>query len=119
MAGRVLPKELAVKLGVYIRQGRTARRLSLEDAADRAGVSIERIIAIESGDGPITDVEVQVCASRYGDVRAIEIDMLIRKWAYAEMHREEMTKRRKHLSIVGHDPKPWERGAFASSISCR
>lgn len=109
MAGRPIPQELMIHIGACLRQARTSRALSIEEAADRVGTNSIRLQKIELGEEQITDVEAQVMIARYGGARADRLDSLLYEWSMSEMDRENKMKRRKHLSLVGADPKPWEK----------
>ena len=109
MAGNIIPPELMICIGACLRQARTARCLSIEEAADHIGTNSSRLQKIELGEEQITDVEAQVMIARYGGARADRLDSLLYEWAMSEMDRETKMKRRKHLSLVAEDPRPWEK----------
>lgn len=109
MAGRIIPPELMIQIGICLKQARTARCLSLDQAASQVGTTAQRLKKIELGQEQITDMEAQMMIVRYGGARADRLDSLLYEWAMDEIAKEPKTKRRKHLSIVGQDPKPWER----------
>lgn len=109
MAGRPIPHELMIHIAACLRQARTSRSLSIEEAAERIGTNSTRLQKIELGEEQITDVEAQVMIARYGGARADRLDSLLYEWAMSEMDRESKTKRRRHLSLVADDPRPWEK----------
>lgn len=109
MAGRIIPPELMPQIGVCLRQARTARALSLEQAAIKLEIPPDRLHRIEIGQEQITNLHAQLIITRYGGVRADRLDSLLMEWAMFEMNRENETKRRKHLSLVADDPRPWEK----------
>ena len=109
MAGKILPPGLRLLIGTALRQARTSRKLTILDAAKLIGTNPERLESIEKGSIPFTDIESQMIVARYGGARADRVDSLIFQWAMDEMVKESKIKKRRHLSIVGSDPKPWER----------
>lgn len=109
MAGKPIPPELMIHIGVCLRQARTSRRLSIEQASDRIGTDPCRLERIESGQEQITNIEAQAMIARYGGARGDRLDSLLYEWAMEQMDRETKTKRRSHLSLVGDDPRPWEK----------
>lgn len=109
MAGRIIPSELMIQIGICLRQARTARSLSVEQAAEQVETTAERLEKIELGHERITDIEAQMMIVRYGGARADRLDSLLYEWAMDEMTRQSKTDSRKHLSLVGNDSKPWEK----------
>lgn len=109
MAGRIIPPELMIQIGICLKQARTARSLSIEQAAGQVETTVDRLKKIELGQEQITDIEAQMMIVRYGGARADRLDSLLYDWAMDEIAKDAKTKRRKHLSLVGRDPKPWER----------
>jgi len=108
MAGRLIPPELLVHVGICLRQARTARSLLIEQAAVQIGTTVERLKKIELGQEEITDIEAQMIIVRYGGARADRLDSLFYDWAIAEMSHQSTTERRKHLSLVDNIPKALE-----------
>lgn len=109
MAGRILPAELMVLVGTCIRQARTSRKISIEQAAQLIGMTPLHLKEIELGQKLITDIAAQLILTKYGGARADRLDSILYQYAMDQMSCETKTKQRKHLSIVGEDPKPWER----------
>lgn len=109
MAGKILPSDLRRLIGIALRQARKSRKLSILEAAEIMGTTPERLESIEKGSILFTDIEAQMIVARYGGARADRVDTLIFQWAIDEMECENKTKKRTHLSLVGGDPKPWER----------
>jgi transcriptional regulator with XRE-family HTH domain len=107
--GNPLPPELMKVIGTYLRQGRKARRLSLAEAANSVGLPVIQLEKIENGVEQVTDLVVQGLVVAYGEVNADKVDGLLFRWAMDRIECESKAKKRKHLSIVGPDPKPWER----------
>lgn len=108
MAGKILPIELGLLIGKVLRQARTSRKLSILAAAKVIGITTDRLGAIETGSISFTDIDAQIIVSKYGGARADRVDSILFQWAIDEVDRESKTKKRKHLSLVGIDPKPWE-----------
>lgn len=109
MAGRNIPPELMIQIGICLRQARTARSLSIEQAANQIRTTAERLNKIELGQEQITDIEAQMMIVHYGGARADKLDSVLYDWAMEQIAHEAKTKQRQHLSLVGDDPKPWER----------
>lgn len=109
MAGRILPAELMILVGACIRQARTSRKLTIEQAAQLIGMTSQHLKGIELGQKLITDIEAQLILTKYGGARADRLDSILYGYAMDQMRLETKTKQRQHLSIVGEDPKPWER----------
>ena len=109
MAGRLIPPELLVHVGICLRQARTARSLLNEQAAVQIGTTVERLKKIEVGQEEITDIEAQMMIVWYGGARADRLDSLLYDWAINEISQQSKTDQRKHLSLVGENPNPWER----------
>lgn len=109
MAGRLIPPELMPQIGICLRQARAARSLSLAKAAGQIGIEPGRLDKIELGQEQITDLEAQFIIARYGEARADRLTTLLFEWNSEEAVRKSKTEQRKHLSIVGDEPKPWER----------
>lgn len=109
MAGRILPAEIMVLVGTYLRQARTSRKLSIEQAAQMIGITPQLLSEIENGRELLTDIAAQSILTNYGGARSDRLDALLYEYAMDQLHREAKVKKRKHLSIVGEDPKPWER----------
>lgn len=104
-----IPQELLSAIGRLLRQGRVSRTLSLTEAADLVGASVELIDSIENGLSPITTEQAQFIAAKYGGVRGDVIDGMILRLVMEKSRCEQQTQQRKHLSIVGSDPRPWEK----------
>lgn len=109
MAGRVIPSDLMILIGSCLRQARRCRNLSIKQASKRVKISSQRLLQIETGQEQITDVEAQAIIVRYGGARADRLDSLLYQWAMDDLSRQSKTDKRKHLSLVGEDPKPWEK----------
>lgn len=109
MASRLLPPDVASIIGDTLRQARTARGLTLTQAASDIGISVFQLQDFENGKGNLTDIHAQFIIGTYGGVRGDRLDSILYTWGMDLMERLGKAKRRSHLSIVGDDPKPWER----------
>ena len=108
MAGRIIPPELMIQIGICLRQARTARLLSVEQAAEQLEIPVGCLEKIELGQEQITDIEAQMMIVRYRGARADRLDSLLYEWAMDELSRQSKTDQRKHLSLVSDESKPWE-----------
>lgn len=102
-------------LGARLRQGREARDLTLEQAADQSGVACKTLVAIEMGDRRIRPEELLPLTSLYG----------CRLWEL--LQRGELPEVRKAMEALGpikaDEPLPpqyvalaveaWERAEFS------
>lgn len=109
MAGNILPPGLAEMTGQCLRQARTARGLSLAEAANEIGISAFKLSEYESGQGSLTDIHAQFIIGTYGGARGDRLDSILYDWAMRRIESEAKARRRAHLSLAGDDPKPWER----------
>jgi transcriptional regulator with XRE-family HTH domain len=77
VAASPLAKRQIIKLGDNIRMARLRRNLSLRDVAQRAGIALNTVVAIENGKfgvsiGPITNV--LHCLSLAEDISQVAMD---------------------------------------------
>ena len=113
-----IPEELLPIAGRLLRQARTCRRLTVTQAADRMGVPVEQLEGLEEGAIPTTTEYIQFLIVHYGWARAGAVEDLIIQIMMEKSRCKSQTEKRMHLSLVGDDPKPWERNDF-SCISKR
>ncbi|QDK44628.1 hypothetical protein DOM22_05355 [Bdellovibrio sp. ZAP7] len=118
MNSKEIPTELLSLVGSFLRQGRKARNLLLPQAAQRIGISAERLQAIEDGLELITTEYAQFIVANYGGARGDAVDGLLWRLMMERNRCHLQTERRKHLSVVGEESRPWEKLQF-SKISCR
>lgn len=74
-----LPGPSAQQLGRLLESLREKARLSIPEFAERAKLSVDRIVKIENGliDPNLADLE------RYADVLSLPISVLFRKWEFS------------------------------------
>lgn len=111
MKSKIIPSELLSVAGTLLRQARTARTLSVEQAALRIGLSKGYLTLLESGEcADATADHVIYILAAYGGVRNDAAERLFIRLMFEESRCRVQTETRKHLSIAGEaDPRPWER----------
>lgn len=110
MKPKDIPSELLSTVGKLIRQGRTARGLTIDQGAERVGLSVEQLANLEEGKSPATTDHLMFIIAAYGGVRGDAAEGLLIRWMMEESRCRHHTEKRKHLSLAGHaDARPWER----------
>ncbi|MBX2996320.1 MAG: helix-turn-helix domain-containing protein [Bdellovibrionaceae bacterium] len=113
MGANQVPAELWPFLSRYLRQARTARSLTLTQAAERIGIPAETLESMESGTTAVPfELVVSIIEDHYGGARGDAVEGLLRRLAAERKRCTKETERRKHLSLIGDDPKPWEKIDF-------
>lgn len=108
-----IPEELLPVAGRLLRQARTCRRLTITQAAGRIGIPVEQLQGLEEGTIPTTTEQIQFLVARYGGARGGAVDDFILQLMMEKSRCKLQTEKRKHLSVIGDDPKPWERSDFS------
>lgn len=109
MTGKLLPIELMPTVGKYLAQAHCCRCLNIEDAAVMLRTTPEQLQKIENGERAVTSLWAQMVVAFYGGARGDKVDGLILRWIEEDCARRHRITKSKHLSLVGEDPRPWER----------
>lgn len=108
MKSELFPIELMPTVGKYLAQARCCRCLNIEDAAIMLSTTPEQLQKIEKGEQAVTSLWAQMVIAIYGGARGDKVDGLILRWIEEDGARHHRITKRKHLSLVGETPRPWE-----------
>ncbi len=111
-----IPEELLPTIGRLLRQARNSRKLTPAQAADRIGITIGELRGLEEGSIPATTDYILSLVSYYHGARAGVIEDLFYRLLDEKLRCQYLMKKRKHLSLIGEDPKPWEKIRHARVI---
>lgn len=109
-----VPVELWPYIARYLRQARTARKLTTIQAADRIGIPVDVLESMERGVTPIPfELAFSIIEDHYGGARGDAVEGLLQRLVEEKKRCMKQTEKRKHLSIIGDDPRPWEKMHYA------
>lgn len=110
MKSKEIPSELLPAVGKLIRQGRTARGLTIEQAAETVGLPVNDLQNLEEGSTSATSDHLMFILAKYGGVRADAAEGMLIRLMMEESRCRTHTEKRKHLSLAGEvDARPWEK----------
>lgn len=102
-----LPESLRKKIGILLRQGRTARQLSVTKAAFILKIDVDTLNDIEAGSIEYSGIVAQKIAQIYG-IHEVTIDSILFEWTLFDLRNRAICERRNNLSLVGPKAKSWE-----------
>lgn len=99
--------EIRSEISRYLRQGRSARKLSIAQAAKAIDISAFHLKSIEEGTVP-QSLNIVYAALEYYGINNYELMDLVNELTLAKRLRIHQTRKRKNFSVVGDNPKLWE-----------